>query len=285
MDVVTNNTGLRFGASTSAPSTGGAEKRIASSSNLARVSHQPAPMTQPYFQLGLDPSGLSAPVVPAAAGPVTAKLAGPLTGSFLGSAIKRMMDIAISGITLIILAPLIVMIAGLISLQMGGDIFYSQPRVGRRGRLFDCYKFRSMVSDSETILAAFLAANPAAQAEWTATRKLQDDPRITPLGRLLRKSSLDELPQLFNVLIGDMSCVGPRPVVPTELEKYGTHSTDYLSVRPGLTGIWQVSGRSHLSYADRVRLDADYVQHWSLKRDIVILLKTIPAVAKFEEAA
>jgi exopolysaccharide production protein ExoY len=281
MDVVTINTGLRMAASAGAPPAGGTERRTSAAANFARASHQPVPTAPAFFQHTLDPSEPSATTPANTASP----LSGPLSGSTFRSFIKRLMDIIISGTTLIILAPLIVMIACLISLRMGGKIFYSQPRVGRGGKHFECYKFRSMIRDSDTVLAAYLAANPNAQAEWSATRKLQADPRITPLGRLLRKSSLDELPQLFNVLIGDMSCVGPRPVVPAELEKYGANSSDYLSVRPGLTGIWQVSGRSQLSYADRVKLDADYVQHWSLKRDIIILLKTIPAVAKFEEAA
>ena len=169
--------------------------------------------------------------------------------------------------------------------SMGRGILFSQPRVGLHGRPFDCLKFRTMIPGAEAALEAYLQSNPAARREWDASRKLQHDPRISSIGRFLRRSSLDELPQLLNVLRGDMSCVGPRPVVQAELPRYGVHMADYLSVRPGLTGLWQVSGRSHLSYDDRVALDADYIKHWTLMRDVVILFKTIPAVAKFQEAA
>lgn len=203
----------------------------------------------------------------------------------LGAIAKRMMDIGIAASMLLILTPLLAIVAMLVRRQMGASVIYAQQRVGRGGDLFWCYKFRTMVANGDPILKAHLAANPDARKEWDERRKLKDDPRVTRLGHLLRKSSLDELPQLFNVLIGDMSCVGPRPVVAAEIQRYGVHRADYESVRPGLTGAWQVSGRSLLSYDERVQLDADYVQHWSLRRDIVILLKTIPAVAKFEEAA
>ncbi len=202
-----------------------------------------------------------------------------------GRTIKRAMDVVIAGSMLVLLSPVLLMVAVLVRSRMGGDILFSQPRVGRDGKTFACHKFRTMVDNGQAILDAHFARFPDAKREWDETRKLKDDPRVTPLGRILRKSSLDELPQLYNVLTGDMSCVGPRPIVPVELEKYGANKADYLSVRPGLTGAWQISGRSQLSYAERVRLDADYVRNWSLKRDIVILLKTIPAVAKFEEAA
>jgi exopolysaccharide production protein ExoY len=202
-----------------------------------------------------------------------------------GAAAKRLIDIVIAGGTLLLLSPIFLMVAALVRVLMGGEVFYAQKRVGRGGVEFDCYKFRSMVADGDQVLKAHLAANPAARKEWDASRKLKDDPRVTPLGRILRKSSLDELPQLLNILKGDMSCVGPRPVVMSELERYGVHKIEYLRVRPGLTGAWQVSGRSQLTYAERVSLDTDYVQHWSLRRDLVILCKTIPAVAKFEEAA
>ena len=202
-----------------------------------------------------------------------------------GPTYKRLMDIIISSTALVLLAPLFAMVAVLVRMRMGEGVFFAHERVGLNGAHFACFKFRTMVSGADTALAEHLRACPAAQQEWNETRKLRDDPRVTSLGRILRKSSLDELPQFFNVLRGDMSCVGPRPVIPAELARYGAHATDYKSVRPGLTGIWQVSGRSHLSYEERVALDVDYVRHQSLGRDIVILLKTIPAVAKFEDAA
>lgn len=205
--------------------------------------------------------------------------------SVQAAAAKRAMDILISGLALAFLSPLFIMIALMVRVTMGSGVLFSQARVGRHGRSFGCLKFRTMICDAEAALVEHLKQNPQAKAEWEASRKLQNDPRVTPLGRFLRKSSLDELPQLINVLIGDMSCVGPRPVVPSELTKYGDHAVEYLSVRPGVTGLWQVSGRSRLSYADRVALDADYVRHWSLSGDILILLKTVPAVTKFGEAA
>ena len=170
-----------------------------------------------------------------------------------GHVIKRAMDVMIAGSMLVLLSPVLLMVAVLVRSRMGGAIFYSQPRIGRAGKFFACYKFRTMVDNGQAILDAHLVQFPDAKKEWDETRKLKDDPRVTPLGRILRKSSLDELPQLYNVLAGDMSCVGPRPIVQDELEKYGANKADYLSVRPGLTGAWQISGRSQLSYAERVR--------------------------------
>ena len=200
-------------------------------------------------------------------------------------AVKRLMDIVISATALLLLSPLLATVAILLRVKTGPGVLFSQPRVGLNGQNFGCLKFRTMVRNADAALADYLRTNPTAKIEWDATQKLKHDPRVTPFGHFLRKSSLDELPQLVNVLLGQMSCVGPRPVVPSELQKYGVHIAEYLSVRPGLTGPWQVSGRSQLSYADRVALDAEYVRHWSLKRDMTILLKTIPAVTKFEEAA
>jgi exopolysaccharide production protein ExoY len=142
-----------------------------------------------------------------------------------------------------------------------------------------------MVADAEEVLARHLASAPHVAQEWLETRKLKNDPRVTPVGRLLRKSSLDELPQLINILRGEMSCVGPRPIVTGELQRYGAHAAEYLRTRPGLTGIWQVSGRNTLDYADRVALDCHYVQNWSLWTDLAIIGKTVFAVMKFDEAA
>ena len=142
-----------------------------------------------------------------------------------------------------------------------------------------------MVTNGDEVLARHLAADPAAAEEWRLNRKLTNDPRVTRLGSLLRKSSLDELPQLLNILRGEMSCVGPRPVSAEELERYGAHVDEYLSARPGITGSWQVSGRSSVSYEDRIKLDADYVRKWSFGSDVLILLRTVPALLKVDQAA
>ena len=232
----------------------------------AQPSQTQANSSLPLVSVGLAPAG-------------TVPQRGP------GLAAKRMMDVTIAATALVVLSPILIMVAALVRLRMGGGILYSQPRVGRDGLLFDCYKFRTMVPGGEALLQAYFIDNPDAKAEWDESQKLKNDPRVTRIGRWLRKSSLDELPQLFNVLIGDMSCVGPRPVVEEELKRYGAHAADYTSVRPGLTGIWQISGRNRLSYPERVKLDVDYIRQWSLKRDIAILIMTIPAVAKFDQTA
>lgn len=201
-----------------------------------------------------------------------------------GGLLKRLCDIAIALSALIALLPLMVLIAVLIKLTMGGPVIYVHTRVGYRGRLFRCFKFRTMVTNPDEKLAQHLASNSDAAQEWRETQKLRSDPRVTALGRDLRKSSLDELPQLFNVLRGDMSCVGPRPIVVAEIDRYGAYADKYLSARPGLTGLWQVSGRSRLSYEERVRLDCDYVRNWSLGLDLWILWRTIPALLSFDDA-
>jgi exopolysaccharide production protein ExoY len=198
--------------------------------------------------------------------------------------IKRLLDIAIAGTALFIAAPIIVMIAIAIKFTMGGPVIFGHQRVGRHGRNFYCLKFRSMARNGDEVLHQFLDANPAAQLEWSQKQKLANDPRITRFGRILRRSSLDELPQFYNILRGDMSCVGPRPIVEGELTRYGEYAIDYTSVRPGLTGIWQVSGRSRLSYETRVQLDVDYIRNWTLGYDLSIMLRTIPAVMKPDDA-
>lgn len=195
------------------------------------------------------------------------------------------MDIVVASLGLVLLSPLMVTVAVLIRLTMGGPVLFGHRRIGHDGRVFRCYKFRTMIVDAHEALRQYLASNPQAEKEWRETHKLRDDPRITLLGRFLRKASIDELPQLINVLRGDMSCVGPRPIVADELARYGENALDYLQTRPGLTGAWQVSGRSSLSYADRVALDAEYVRHWSISKDLLILAKTIPAVMHFDEAS
>lgn len=196
----------------------------------------------------------------------------------VGGLLKRSADFIGALLLLIFFFPLIGFLALAVRLAGPGSVIFSHERVGFGGRSFRCYKFRSMVPDAEAALARYLADNPAARREWDASRKLADDPRITPIGRFLRVTSLDELPQLFNVLKGEMSLVGPRPIVADEAQYYGEHYADYLSARPGMTGLWQVSGRSDVSYAQRVDLDARYVAGWSFLEDVAILFKTLKVV-------
>jgi lipopolysaccharide/colanic/teichoic acid biosynthesis glycosyltransferase len=196
----------------------------------------------------------------------------------LRPAAKRAMDILGAGALLLLALPAFLVIAALVKLD-GGKVFYAHERVGRGGRLFGCLKFRSMVVDSDQRLAVLLARDPAARAEWDATRKLKSDPRVTAIGRFLRASSLDELPQILNVLRGEMSLVGPRPVQASELAAfYGAAAQHYMMVRPGITGPWQISGRSDTSYAQRVALDVAYVTKPSVWTDVKILLRTPVAV-------
>jgi len=203
----------------------------------------------------------------------------------VGGVPKRCMDIVVSLVMLVTLAPIMLVVAAIIRLTLGGPVIFAQPRIGYGGRGFTCYKFRSMATNADEVLRQHLASNPAAAKEWNETRKLLDDPRVGCLGNVLRKSSIDELPQLFNVLLGDMSLVGPRPVVPDELAKYGRYATTYCEVRPGITGLWQTSGRNRLSYRARIARDSYYARHWSLWLDVVLLLKTIPALVNFDQTA
>lgn len=175
---------------------------------------------------------------------------------------------------LIILSPLFLYIAYKIR-QDGGSAFYGHERIGKNGKTFKCLKFRSMVSNSQEILDELLANDPKAREEWERDFKLKDDPRITPIGAFIRKTSLDELPQLWNVLMGEMSLVGPRPVVEEERKYYGDDWDEFLSVKPGMTGLWQVSGRNDVTYDERVALDKEYIRNWSLWMDIKIAYQTI----------
>jgi Undecaprenyl-phosphate galactose phosphotransferase WbaP len=191
---------------------------------------------------------------------------------------KRALDILGAGVGLVLLSPFFLIVALMVRAD-GGPAFFAHQRVGRGGKLFGCLKFRSMVVDSQARLEALLANDPAARAEWEATRKLKNDPRITRIGRFLRSTSLDELPQLINVLRGEMSLVGPRPVQEAEIDRYyGASAAHYMAVRPGITGLWQVSGRSETSYESRVALDVAYVSRPSLLADLSILLRTPVAV-------
>jgi exopolysaccharide production protein ExoY len=196
----------------------------------------------------------------------------------LQKAMKRTLDVSAAVSFLILFSPLLLGVTFLLLIAQGRPILFKHKRVGRNGEAFECLKFRTMVNDAGRVLDDHLAANPAARREWEATQKLKDDPRITPLGHVMRKLSVDELPQFLNVAMGQMSLVGPRPIVSSEAHFYGAHIGAYYSVRPGVTGPWQVGGRSDASYERRVQLDVDYAHNWSLGRDIVILLKTVPAV-------
>jgi len=195
-------------------------------------------------------------------------------------AAKRALDILAAGIALLILLPVFVVLWGAVRID-GGPAFFGHRRIGLDKKPFFCLKFRSMRPDAEAALQSLLAADPEAAREWSETRKLTRDPRVTLVGRFLRSTSLDEIPQLVNVLRGDMSLVGPRPVVQEELDRYyGPYAAAYASVRPGITGLWQVSGRSSTSYETRVELDASYVAKLSFANDTRILLRTIPEVLK-----
>ena len=190
---------------------------------------------------------------------------------------KRVLDVTASGAALLVLAPLFILLSLIIMLDGGSPVF-GHERIGRNGRSFRCLKFRSMVPNSAEVLAKLLREDPEAAHLWATTRKLPKDPRVTSIGRFLRATSLDELPQLINVLRGQMSLVGPRPLPERDFEQLEEwHKKRYL-VLPGMTGLWQISGRSELDFDDLVRLDFLYLERWSVGLDLAILLKTIPAV-------
>lgn len=195
----------------------------------------------------------------------------------LGQAAKTVFDYTVAALLLVASLPFFALFSALIA-RDGGPVFYGHARLGANGRKFRCLKFRTMVHDADRKLDDLLACDPAARAEWEASRKLQHDPRITPTGHFLRRFSLDELPQLLNVLRGDMSLVGPRPIHAAEVERFGADIDYYLQVKPGITGLWQVSGRNSLDYQQRIALNTWYVKNWSLWLDIVILMKTVPTV-------
>lgn len=191
--------------------------------------------------------------------------------------IKATIDVTVAALMLV-LSSFLFLILAVASRFDGGPMLYAHRRVGAGGRPFYCLKFRTMVVDADRVLDEALARDPALAAEWAASRKLVDDPRVTRLGRILRKTSLDELPQLINVLRLEMSLVGPRPIVEAEVPLYGEAIAQYYATRPGLTGLWQVSGRSNTSYARRVQLDVWYVNNWTIWNDVAVLFKTIPVV-------
>jgi len=191
--------------------------------------------------------------------------------------LKRIFDITASLFLLLVSSPVFALIA-LSIWREGGPVIYSHLRVGLGGKHFHCLKFRTMKTNADALLKGLLDSSPGARAEWDKEQKLKNDPRITKAGRFLRSSSLDELPQLWNVIRGDMSLVGPRPVVVSELARYGEDQPYYMQVRPGITGLWQISGRNDLDYRARVSLDVWYIRNWSLWYDLAILVKTLPIV-------
>lgn len=191
---------------------------------------------------------------------------------------KRIFDLVVTLLSLVIFLPVGLIIAALIYITAPGPVLFAHRRVGQHGKEFPCYKFRSMIVNSQEYLEKYLAENPEAREEWERDFKLKDDPRITKIGHFLRKTSLDELPQLINVLKGEMSLVGPRPIVQAEVEKYGEYIQDFYLVPPGITGVWQVSGRSDTTYEERVQMDSWYVHNWSVWIDIVYLIRTVTVV-------
>jgi lipopolysaccharide/colanic/teichoic acid biosynthesis glycosyltransferase len=215
---------------------------------------------------GLSGSPYSVPAAP----PTSA------TGAY-GAFFKRLLDIVL----VLLVAPFVLPVVlglGLLIRRDGGGAFYCQPRIGRGGKVFRLWKLRSMVPDADRKLEAHLCADPLARAEWDETQKLKDDPRITAVGRLIRKTSLDELPQLWNVLMGDMSLVGPRPMMPQQVRLYP--GRDYYRLRPGLTGLWQISDRNQTSFAARAAYDAEYSRQMSFATDVLVLFATVWVVLR-----
>jgi lipopolysaccharide/colanic/teichoic acid biosynthesis glycosyltransferase len=207
----------------------------------------------------------------------TAAQAGNAEGGFYGRSAKRAFDLLLILISAPIVLPVVLLLAVLVR-RDGGPAFFVQDRVGLDGRIFRIWKLRTMVVDAEARLAAHLDADPALRAEWDANQKLREDPRVTAVGRFLRKTSLDELPQLWNVARGDMSLVGPRPMLPEQRALYPGRA--YYSMRPGVTGLWQVSGRNETTFAGRAEFDADYARRMSLPTDMMILFLTVWVVLR-----
>lgn len=227
------------------------------------------------------PEVSSAATYPSRAGVATAKSPERL---FRYRVVKRGLDVFLVLLCLPGLMLLIATIALAIRVTSPGPIFFSHRRIRGHGRFFSMWKFRTMCVNSAEVLENHLAANPVARAEWRKDHKLKYDPRVTRVGEFLRRTSLDELPQIWNVLTGSMSLVGPRPIVAAEVEKYGEFFADYCLVKPGVTGLWQVSGRSQISYPERVQLDRRYAHHWSLATDLRILCRTLSSVVNQDGA-
>ncbi len=235
-------------------------------------------MTAHYHDIAARPAvAVATPQAAAAAATAPGEADAPVAGGLYRTVLKRLFDVTVVVVFAPIVLPLIAMLALLVA-QDGGRPFYSQLRVGRGGRSYRIWKLRSMVADADARLEAHLAASQAARYEWDTTQKLKDDPRITSFGRILRKSSLDELPQLWNVLMGDMSLVGPRPMMPCQEELYP--GSAYYRLRPGITGPWQVSSRNTSTFADRARFDTDYDRDLSLVTDLRLLAATVRVVLR-----
>ena len=198
--------------------------------------------------------------------------------------IKRVFDITVAASVGVAFLPILILVYLAVRLTSAGPVFYGQDRVGRGGKTFIAWKFRTMVVDADDVLESYLAADHSMRAEWDKTQKLRRDPRITKVGRILRKTSLDELPQIWNVICGDMSLVGPRPIMLNQIDMYGEQMELYRRVDPGITGMWQISGRNHTSFQDRVRHDEYYIQNWSVWLDLYILGRTVKTVL-FTEGA
>lgn len=198
--------------------------------------------------------------------------------------IKFVFDMVLTLVGTIIIAPFLLILCLIVCIDNHGHVIFKHKRVGKDGREFYCYKFQTMVGDAEVLLQEYLANNPEAKREWEENYKLLDDPRVTKLGGFLRRTSMDELPQIFNVLKGEMSLVGPRPIVKGEVRKYGRYIEYYYMVRPGITGVWQTSGRSDTTYRERVAMDTWYVQNWSMWLDLKYLSKTCYTVLRKEGA-
>ncbi len=229
------------------------------------------------FDLEIDARELNVP--PAAAhGPDDPKLFG------MNGFAKRVLDLLIAVPALIFLLPVLLIAALAVKLEDGGKVFFHQPRIGRNGKLFPMLKFRSMRPDAEAVLEELLARCPKSRDEWGDYQKLRRDPRITQTGRFLRASSIDELPQLLNVIRGEMSIVGQRPILPSQRDAYGVHIAGYERARPGITGLWQIRGRSQLNFEARAIIGSEYVNTWSLGTDVKIIVLTVPAVLFSKDA-
>lgn len=195
--------------------------------------------------------------------------------------IKRFMDVILATIALVVLSPIFLIIAIAIKIESKGPVFFKHTRIGKNGKIIKLYKFRSMVINAEELIKSF---TPEQMKEYKENYKLTNDPRITKIGKFLRKTSLDELPQLLNIIKGDLSIIGPRPVVTDELKKYGANTEKFLSVTPGLTGYWAANGRSCTTYEQRMQMELYYIDNLSLKMDVKVFFKTIEAVIKREGA-
>ncbi len=245
---------------------------------LSRIGIMPSRLTAASPAMPPELPGIMAPSVTTAPATPAERTARPRVLAF-GLGTKRVFDVAAALVLMLLLSPLLVMVA-LLVMRDGGPCLYGHTRVGVDGRKFKCLKFRSMVRNADAVLKDLLASDAQARAEWAADFKLKNDVRVTRFGHFIRKTSIDELPQLWNVVRGDMSLVGPRPVVEKELERYGDSVSYYLEVLPGITGLWQVSGRNDTDYDTRVALDVAYVRNWTFGGDIVILFKTIGVVLR-----